>query len=168
MQGPAQRLKIYQYSMGYNRGFTAAPNFTLGGAVSGFIGHPQGAISSMEGGFRYQHTVPKVEAGNDFVVCGSVSSADKSMTASYAHKVSETDKSKIWLATDLRLKPSSIDAHLRGEDTVGAASVGYQIELQQSTLKGMLDSSGKVSVSVEERLNPAVSLLVSTELDHAK
>eukprot|EP00656_Telonema_subtile_P053332 TRINITY_DN769_c0_g1_i1.p1 TRINITY_DN769_c0_g1~~TRINITY_DN769_c0_g1_i1.p1 ORF type:complete len:201 (-),score=44.94 TRINITY_DN769_c0_g1_i1:133-735(-) len=164
----AGQLKIWQYSMGYNQGFAFSPNFSVGASVNGYIDHPGGTHSALEAGFRYQHTVPKVaqQVGNDFVVCGAVSS-DMSLSASYAHKVSETDKSKIWLATDLRLKPMSADAFLRNEDSVGAASVGYQIELRQSTLKGLLDSTGKVSASVEERLNPAVALLVSAELDHA-
>ena len=43
-----------------------------------------------QAGFRYQHLVPKAEVaskGNDFVVCGSVTS-DMAITASYSHKVS--------------------------------------------------------------------------------
>jgi len=168
--GAAADLKIWQYMMGYNQGFGFSPNLSAGASVQGCINLPQGFQSTVEAGFRYQHVVPKVEVadkgGNDFVVCGSVTS-DMALTASYSHKVAETEKSKIWLATDIRLKPLSIDAHNRGEDSCGAASVGYQIDLRQSSLKGMLDSSGRVSTTVEERLNPAVSLLVSAQLDHA-
>merc|ERR1711934_611377 len=91
-----------------------------------------------------------------------------SVTASYAHKVSETDKSKIWLASDIRLRPLSLESHGSGEENVGAASVGYQIDMRQSSLKGMLDSSGKVSTSVEERINHSIGVLMSVELDHMK
>lgn len=165
-------MKFWQYMMGYNQGFSWAPKWTVGASVQGCIGLPNGQTQSgLEAGFRYQHTVPKMEQaetrGNDFVVCGSLSS-DLTLSASYAHKVAETDKSKIWLGTDLRLKPLEIDAFNAGQGTVGAASIGYQIDLRQSSLKGFLDSTGKVSTTVEERLNPAVSLLVSAELDHAK
>eukprot|EP00658_Telonema_sp_P-2_P004729 TRINITY_DN1175_c0_g1_i3.p1 TRINITY_DN1175_c0_g1~~TRINITY_DN1175_c0_g1_i3.p1 ORF type:complete len:276 (+),score=37.50 TRINITY_DN1175_c0_g1_i3:145-972(+) len=162
-------LKIWQYCMGYNQGFNFSPNFSIGAMVQGVIGYPGALHSSFETGCRYQHLVPKTagQAGNDFVVCGSVTS-DMSLTASYAHKVSESDKSTIWLSTDLRLRPLAIEAHLRGEDTVGAASVGYQIILRQSSLKGMLDSTGKVSASVEEKVNAAVTVLMSAELDHPK
>ena len=61
-------------------------------------------------------------------------------------QVAESEKSKIWLATDLRLKPSSQDMKLfqAGQGQVATASVGYQIDLRQSSLKGFLDSTGKV------------------------
>jgi len=61
-----------------------------------------------------------------------------------------------------------IEGYAGGQTQVAQASVGYQIDLQQSSLKGFMDSTGKVSTTVEERLNPAISLLVSAELNHAQ
>jgi len=171
MQG-MQSMKIWQYSMSWNQGFGFCKALTAGASLGGCIGLPGGQTQSqLEAGFRYHHQVPKVQqaetGGNDFVICGGVTS-DIALSASYAHKVSESDKSKIWLATDLRLKPMDIEGYAGGQTQVAQASVGYQIDLQQSSLKGFMDSTGKVSTTVEERLNPAISLLVSAELNHAQ
>jgi len=174
MGGAVESMKIWQYSMGWNQSFNFCKAFTAGASVQGCINLPNGqSQSSLEAGFRYHHQVPKVQqaetGGNNFVICGGVSS-DLALSASYAHQVVESDKSKIWLATDLRLKPSSQDFKVfqAGQGQVATASVGYQIDMRQSSLKGFIDSTGKVSTTVEERLNPAISLLVSAELDHAK
>jgi hypothetical protein len=174
MGGAVQNINIWQYSMGWNQSFDFCKALTAGASVQGCMGLPGGQTqSAMEAGFRYHHQVPKVQqaetGGNDFVICGGVSS-DLTLSTSYAQKVAESDKSKIWLATDLRIKPSLQDMELfkSGQGSVASASVGYQIDLRQSSLKGFLDSTGKVSSTVEEKLNPAISLLVSAELDHAK
>jgi len=174
MGGAADSMKIWQYSMGWNQSFDFCKAFTAGASVQGCINLPNGQTqSSLEAGFRYHHEIPKIQqaetGGNNFVICGGVTS-ELALSASYAHQVAEGEKSKIWLATNLNLKPSSQDMKIfqAGQGQVASASVGYQIDLRQSSLKGFLDSTGKVSTTVEERLNPAVSLLVSAELDHAK
>jgi len=54
-----------------------------------------------------------------------------------------------------------------------SASLGYMIQLanqgvRQSTIKGKVTTDGAVSGTVEEQINPLVSLVMSAALDHAK
>merc|ERR1711871_839641 len=53
------------------------------------------------------------------------------------------------------------------------ASLGYMIQLanqgvRQSTIKGKVTTDGAVSGTIEEQINPLVSLVMSAALDHAK
>jgi len=78
----------------------------------------------------------------------------------------------IWFACEYEL-----DADLSGWKTGEAwapqssASVGYMINLasagmRQSVIKGKLTTEGQVSGTVEEQINPLVTLVMSASLDH--
>jgi mitochondrial import receptor subunit TOM40 len=48
------------------------------------------------------------------------------------------------------------------------ATLGVKYEYRPATFRGQIDSTGKVAAYLEHRLNPAMSFLLSGEIDHAK
>lgn len=76
------------------------------------------------------------------------------LMASFVHKVNP----KVSFATEM-----FVDCRTR-ESLV---SVGYRFDLSSSTVVGHIDSNGKVAAVLEERINPALSLTLSGELDHS-
>lgn len=77
------------------------------------------------------------------------------LALSYVHKVGE----KASLATDLMY-----NAHLREATT----SIGYDYLFQRAHVRGKIDSNGVLSAFLEEKLNPAVTFLLSGEINHSK
>lgn len=77
------------------------------------------------------------------------------IVANYVHRVSP----KVAFATEL-----FVDARSRGSHV----SFGYRFDLKSATIVGLVDSSGKVAATLEEKINPALVLTLSGELDHAK
>lgn len=75
--------------------------------------------------------------------------------ATFARKVS----SKCTLATELFLDTRTRDSHV---------ALGYRFDLRSATCTGIVDSTGKVAATVEEKINPGFSLILSGELDHQK
>jgi len=93
----------------------------------------------------------------------------------YAHKVVDKEMlggNSIWFATEYEVDPD-----LSGLSGVWApssrGSIGYMINLasagiRQSCIKGKLTTEGQVTGTVEEHINPLVSMVMSASLDHAK
>lgn len=77
------------------------------------------------------------------------------IVASYVRKVNP----KVSFATEMFVDTNSNESHV---------TMGYRFDLSSATVIGNVDSSGKVSATLEERVNPAFSLTLSGELDHAK
>ncbi|KAG0238898.1 translocase of outer mitochondrial membrane [Actinomortierella wolfii] len=48
------------------------------------------------------------------------------------------------------------------------ATVGGKFEFRRSTFRGQIDTTGKVSAVLEEKIVPGISFLVSGEMDHGK
>lgn len=75
--------------------------------------------------------------------------------ASYVRKVSP----KVSFATELFVDGRTKDS---------LVTMGYRFDLSTSTVIGHIDSTGKVAATLEERINPALSLILSAQLDHPK
>ncbi|KAL7751419.1 translocase of outer mitochondrial membrane [Sorochytrium milnesiophthora] len=76
---------------------------------------------------------------------------------SYVHPVS----SKLDLATEVQLLATP-----RGRE--GTASVGAKFDFRAATMRAMIDTSGRISAVLEEKMAPGFSFLLSGELDHLK
>ena len=76
--------------------------------------------------------------------------------ASYWHKVSD----RVELGTELQ-------ASLVGKRD-GIATVACKLDFRQATVRGQVDTTGKVALVLEEKLAPGFSFLLSGELDHQK
>ncbi len=46
--------------------------------------------------------------------------------------------------------------------------VGYRFDLRAASITGLIDSAGRVAATVEEKINPGLSLTLSGELDHQR
>ena len=75
--------------------------------------------------------------------------------ASYVHRVTP----KVAFASELFLDSRTRDSHL---------TVGYRFDLKSAVVIGNIDSTGRVAATLEERINPALSLILSGELFHQK
>lgn len=75
--------------------------------------------------------------------------------ASYVRKVNP----KVSFAAELFVDARTRESHL---------TTGYKFDLTTATITGHVDTSGRVAATLEERINPALSLTLSGELDHAK
>lgn len=75
--------------------------------------------------------------------------------ASYVRKVNP----KVSFATELFVDGRTKDS---------LVTMGYRFDLSTSTVIGHIDSTGKVAATLEERINPALSLILSAQLDHPK
>lgn len=75
--------------------------------------------------------------------------------ASYMHRVNP----RVAFATELFVDARTRDSHL---------TLGYRFDLKSATVVGHVDSAGRVAATLEEKINPVLSLILSGELDHAK
>lgn len=78
-----------------------------------------------------------------------------SIVASYMREVSPKVTFASEILVDLRTRESNVSA-------------GYKFDLTNASVIGRVDTSGKVSAVLEERINAAVVLSLSGELDHPK
>jgi len=70
---------------------------------------------------------------------------------------------KVEAGVDLLLIPD-----IRPRERKALAVLGAKWDFTMSTLRGQVDSQGKVSAMLEQRLNPVLSFLLTGEIDHAK
>ena len=121
---------------------------SMGGEVfyqrQGFHGQ-QKHLSYMSGGLRY--------ATEQWAFTGFAASFGRAIFT-YAHKV---DK-KVGLATELEL-----DA--RGDSSV---KVGYNFNMDSFQFKGLIEGTGRVSASLENRLSPGFAVTMAGAIDHAQ
>lgn len=75
--------------------------------------------------------------------------------ASYMHRVNP----KSAFATELYIDGRTKDSHM---------TLGYRFDLTSASVMGNIDSSGRISATVEERLNPILAFCLSGEIDHAR
>ena len=114
----------------------------------------------------YQHPMPAI---HELQYAYGVRYTDKTCTwttniapsgmfqTTYHHKVSD----KVELATELNV------LSVQGKrDAV--CSVGGKWDLRMATFRGQVDTTGRVSAMLEEKLAPGVSLLFTGDIDHLK
>lgn len=77
------------------------------------------------------------------------------LSASYVRKVNPKVSFASEIFVDSRTKESLLTA-------------GYRFDLTNASVVGHVDSTGKVAATVEERINPALTLTLSGEVDHGK
>lgn len=75
--------------------------------------------------------------------------------ASYMHRVNP----KTAFATEFFVDGRTRDSH---------ATFGYRFDLTSASVMGHIDSSGRIAATVEERINPVFTFLLSGELDHQR
>ncbi|VVB00659.1 unnamed protein product [Arabis nemorensis] len=119
------------------------PKLSLGGEV--FWAGEQ-MKSGVGLGARYEN--------DKMVATGQIASSGVAMM-NYVHKVSE----KVSFAADFMYNHAFKDV---------TASVGYDYILRQCRIRGKIDSNGVVAAHLEERLTPALGILISAEVDHRK
>ncbi|KAJ1926536.1 translocase of outer mitochondrial membrane [Tieghemiomyces parasiticus] len=78
--------------------------------------------------------------------------------ATYYQKVSD----KVEVGAELQVSTESADR--RG----AIYSVGAKYEFRQAAFRGLIDSAGKVSAVLEEKMAPGFSFLMTAEVDHMK
>lgn len=97
-------------------------------------------------------------AKNDWIATASAQ-ATGVLQATYWQKLAE----RVEAAADLVVVPHPVP---RERKALGTLGVKY--ELRQALVRGQVDSSGKVSVLLEQRVAPTFSFLVAGEIDHVK
>ena len=112
-------------------------------------------ISAMSAGFKYTN--------GKHVFSGQVAKQPLSPVSghiSYLKKVDARPGSQINYATQLKVMP---DPKTGGYSTNWSA--GWDYKMQLSSVKGIVDSDGKIYSAVEQRINPFMSLLFSGVAD---
>jgi len=102
------------------------------------------------------HAYPPVYANETpSVLTGSYSPSNGLIHTSYYQRIN----SRLELATELQMlvTPGSMGGEGRRE---GIASVGFKLDTLFSTVRGMVDTSGRVSAVLEERLAQGLALQV--------
>lgn len=120
------------------------------------VAHPPDAAVSFMG--RY--------VSGDWIATGQIQ-AQGALIASFYRKV--TDKVEAGVETNIGLANTQA-AMMGGESPSidGTTTVGAKYEFRQSVFRGQVDSNGKVSVLLERRVLPVVSITFAGEIDHAK
>lgn len=94
--------------------------------------------------------------GKDYVATATVQSFG-SMSCSYVQKINE----KVDVAAECQIVTA-------GGRRDAVTSVGGKFDFRQATFRGQIDSGGKVSAALEEKLAPGFSFLLTGEMDHAR
>lgn len=79
--------------------------------------------------------------------------------ATYWQKLSE----RVEAGVDLMIAPA-----LNPRERKAIATAGVKYDFRMATFRGQVDSDGKVSALLEQRLSPAFAFLVAGEMDHVK
>jgi len=119
------------------------PNLALGGELQ-YIGVRRITIWS---------AVARYELGRN-TFTGNIASMG-AMSLSSHHKINE----KTGLAAEVVYFNQTGDSLFR---------TGYEYRLQRATVKGTIESSGRLQATLENRLSPGITFLVSGEIDHKK
>lgn len=108
------------------------------------------------------HSVTKDEQGqhakDSFIATAQILPQGLWM-ASYWQKLAPN----VEAAVDIVVSPA-----VNPRERKAVATAGVKYEFRQSAFRGQVDSTGKVSALLEQRLSPAFAFLVSGEMDHAK
>ena len=108
------------------------------------------------------HDVKKDEGGNplkDSWIATAQVMSQGIWQATYWKKLAE----RIDAGVDLVVVPA-----LNPRERKAVATVGAKYDFRMSTFRGQVDSTGKVSALLEQRLSPAFALGLAGEIDHVK
>lgn len=122
---------------------SVTPRFSIGGEV---LVQARTGFTAMTMAFRHSDAsrIASLSIGNFGPVI-----------ASYVRKVNP----KVSFAAELFVDARTRESHL---------TAGYKFDLTTATIAGHVDTAGRVAATLEERINPALSLTLSGELDHVK
>lgn len=105
---------------------------------------------------QLQSSVVGKYSGKDYVFTAGVSQIGL-LQASYYQKVS----SKVDLGAELQLVSSE------GRKSA-VCTIGGKWDFQASTFRGQIDTTGRVSAVLEEKMAPGFSILLTGDIDHVK
>ncbi|GAA94426.1 uncharacterized protein L969DRAFT_609063 [Mixia osmundae IAM 14324] len=116
---------------------------------------PQGADIEEAGINYYARLAGKNRSwlGSAFLINGSI------LNATYYQKIND----KVDLGAELTIVPHPIPAQRQS-----SAALGVRYEFRAASVRAQLDSKGKVSMYLDQRITPAFGFLVSGEIDHVK
>ena len=113
-------------------------------------------MSVLSGGFRYSH--------KDYILTGQVSTQPMSSMGgqvTFLRKVDSRPGSQICYGTQLKVVPD-----IKSPQTFKTEwSVGWDYKLQMSSVKGNIDSNGRIHALIEQRINPFMTMIVSGMAD---
>jgi mitochondrial import receptor subunit TOM40 len=122
---------------------SVTPNLALGG--EGFY----------QGKSQFSAITAAAKYANSTDVASLTVASFGPIIASYMHRVNPRSA----FASELYIDGRTKDSHV---------TVGYRYDLTSSTVMGNVDSSGRVSATLENRLNPILTFTLAGELDHAR
>jgi mitochondrial import receptor subunit TOM40 len=94
--------------------------------------------------------------GKDFIATAVLQGLG-AIQASYYQRINE----KVDFGVELNLA-------IAGARREAVATVGGKFDLRQATFRGQIDTTGRVSAVLEEKMAPGFSFLISGDLDHMK
>ncbi|KAI8378513.1 eukaryotic porin/Tom40 [Blakeslea trispora] len=94
--------------------------------------------------------------GKDYIATAQFQGAG-AIQASYYQRINE----KVDFGVELNLM-------VQGGRREAVATVGGKFDFRQATFRGQIDTTGKVSAVLEEKMAPGFSFLISGDLDHMK
>ena len=92
--------------------------------------------------------------GKDYIATAQFQGAG-AIQASYYQRINE----KVDFGVELNLM-------VQGGRREAVATVGGKFDFRQATFRGQIDTTGKVSAVLEEKMAPGFSFLISGDLDH--
>ncbi|GAA5999996.1 hypothetical protein JCM10207_006006 [Rhodosporidiobolus poonsookiae] len=137
------------------------PNFALG--VETMYQRPTPDMEDCAVGYMAKwDNVKKDEAGSplkDSWIATAQIMSQGIWQATYWKKLAE----RVDAGVDLMVVPA-----LSPRDRKAVATAGVKYDFRMSTYRGQVDSTGKVSMLLEQRLSPAFAVLFAGEIDHVK
>ncbi|KAI9028091.1 eukaryotic porin/Tom40 [Phycomyces nitens] len=94
--------------------------------------------------------------GSDFIATAQLQGMG-AIQASYYQRINE----KVDFGVELNMM-------VQGQRREAVATVGGKFDFRQATFRGQIDTTGRVSAVLEEKMAPGFSFLVSGDLDHVK
>lgn len=94
--------------------------------------------------------------GNDYIATAQFQGLG-AIQASYYQRINE----KVDFGVEINLL-------MQGQRREGVATVGGKFDFRQATFRGQIDTTGRVSAVLEEKMAPGFSFLISGDLDHMK
>lgn len=94
--------------------------------------------------------------GNDYIATAQFQGVG-AIQASYYQRINE----KVDFGVELNLM-------VQGGRREAVATVGGKFDFRQATFRGQIDTTGRVSAVLEEKMAPGFSFLISGDLDHMK
>ncbi|KAI7868441.1 eukaryotic porin/Tom40 [Spinellus fusiger] len=95
-------------------------------------------------------------SGSDYIATAQIQGMG-AIQASYYQRINE----KVDFGVELNMM-------VQGQRREAVATVGGKFDFRQATFRGQIDTTGRVSAVLEEKMAPGFSFLISGDLDHVK